>query len=90
MIVDGLIKTLTHANHEDFTKMTGLEDQTELLVSIQKEKDLKKFFQSKSGPENNVSFGYISWLRLDTYKNVIAIFDLTNHRTGHLKPDIER
>ena len=31
MMADGLIKALTHANHEDFVGMTGLEDQSSLL-----------------------------------------------------------
>ena len=34
MIADGLTKSLTHANHEDFVGMTGLEDQLELLAII--------------------------------------------------------
>ena len=58
MMADGLTKTLTHANHEDFVEITGLEDQSELLANIQKEEDLKKSLQRRNGPENIVSFGY--------------------------------
>ena len=59
MMADGLTKALTHANHKDFVGMTGLEDQSELLASIQKEKDLKEsFIQSRNGPETSISFGY--------------------------------
>ena len=58
MMADGLTKALTHANHKDFVGMTGLEDQSELLASIQKEKDLKDSLQSRNGPKTSVSFGY--------------------------------
>ena len=59
MMADGLTKTLTHANHEDFVRMTGLEDQSELLASIQKEEDLKESLnQRRNGTENMVTFGY--------------------------------
>ena len=43
-MADGLTKPLTYANHEDFVTMTGLEDQLELLATIQKEKDLRESF----------------------------------------------
>ena len=58
MMADRLTKALTHANHGDFIGMTGLEDQSELLASIQKEEDLRESFQSRSGPETSISFGY--------------------------------
>ena len=59
MMADGLTKALTHANHGDFVAMTGLEDQSELLATIQKEEDLRESFQlSRNGPEISVSFGY--------------------------------
>ena len=58
MMADGLTKSLTHANHKDFVGMTGLEDQSELLSSIQKEEDLKDSLQSRNGPETSISFGY--------------------------------
>ena len=59
MMADGLTKALTHANHEDFVAMTGLEDQLELLATIQKEEDLRESFQlSKNGPNTSISFGY--------------------------------
>ena len=57
-MADGLTKALTHANHEDFVGMIGLEDQSELLASIQKEEDLKDFLQSRNGHETSISFGY--------------------------------
>ena len=58
-MADGLTKALTHANHEDFVAMTGLEDQLELLATIQKEEDLRESFQlSKNGPNTSISFGY--------------------------------
>ena len=56
-MADGLIKLLTHANYEDFVGMTGLEDQSELLASIQKEEDLKDSL-SKNRPEISISFRY--------------------------------
>ena len=37
MIADGLTKALTASKHEVFVKMTGMEDQSELLTSVQKE-----------------------------------------------------
>ena len=59
MMADGLTKTLTHANHEDFVGMTGLKDQSELLASIQKEEDLKEsLYQRRNEPESTISFGY--------------------------------
>ena len=58
MMADRLTKALTHANHEDFVAMTGLEDQSELLATIQKEEDLRESFLSRNGPETNISFGY--------------------------------
>ena len=59
MMADRLTKALTHANHEDFVAMTRLEDQSELLATIQQEKDLRKSFQlSRNGPETSISFGY--------------------------------
>ena len=59
MIADGLTKALTHANHEDFVSMTGLEDQLELLTTIQQEEDLRESFQlSRNGPETSISFRY--------------------------------
>ena len=61
MIADGLTKSLTHANCKDFVGMTGLEDQSEFLATIQREEDLKESFsQSRNGPETSVSFGYFS------------------------------
>ena len=61
MMANGLTKALTHANHRDFVSMTGLEDQSELLASIQKEEDLKESFsQSRNGPETSIPFGYSS------------------------------
>ena len=58
-MADGLTKALTHANHEDFVAMTSLEDQLELLATIQQEEDLREsFFQSRNGPETDISFGY--------------------------------
>ena len=59
MMADGLTKALTHANHKDFVEMTGLEDQSELLATIQREEDLREsFLQSRNGPETSISFGY--------------------------------
>ena len=60
MIADGLTKALIHANHEDFVGMTGLENRSELLATIQMEEDLiESFLQSRSGPETGVSFEYM-------------------------------
>ena len=59
MMADGLTKALTHANHENFVGMTGLEDQSELLATIQKGEDLREsFLQSRNRPETSISFGY--------------------------------
>ena len=58
MIVDGLTKALTTSNHEALVGMTAIEDQTNLLASIQKGEDLRAAPQRRTGPEINVSFGY--------------------------------
>ena len=49
MIADGLTKIFTYTNPKDFIGMTSLKDQTELLVSIQKEKNLKNLFEARAG-----------------------------------------
>ena len=45
MIADGLTKALPTAKHEAFVKMTGIEDQSKLFASIQKEEDLRESLQ---------------------------------------------
>lgn len=40
MVADGLTKALSGVKHEVFIGMTGIEDQTDLLASIEKEEDL--------------------------------------------------
>ena len=40
MIADGLTKALSSAKkHDSFVRMTGIEDQKDLLASIKREKD---------------------------------------------------
>ena len=56
MIADGLTKALTAGIHEAFVKMTGMEDQSELLASIRKEEELRESLQRRTGPENSESF----------------------------------
>ena len=53
MIVDGLTKAFSAGIHNAFVKMIGLEDQSDLLKSIQ---DKEEAIQSRSGPENSVTY----------------------------------
>ena len=58
MVADGLTKALSAGKHNSFVNMIGLEDQTSLLSSIQKEEDLKETLKRSTGPiENSESFG---------------------------------
>lgn len=57
MIADGLTKALTAGKHEAHVKMTGMEDQSDLLASIRKEEELRDSLQQcRTGPENSISF----------------------------------
>ena len=57
MIADGLTKALSAGKHEAFVKMTGMEDQSELFASIQKEEDLREsLLRHKTLPEISESF----------------------------------
>ena len=56
MISNNLTKALSTAKHEAFVEMTGIKDQSELLASIQKEKDLRESICHKPVPEINESF----------------------------------
>ena len=45
MVADGLTKDLSVVKHKGFVRMTGVEDQKELLASIKREEDLGDAFQ---------------------------------------------
>ena len=50
MVANGLTKTLSSAKKQDwFVRMTGIEDQKDLLASIKKEK--KALQQLRTDPE---------------------------------------
>lgn len=51
MIIDELTKVLISRKHKAVVKMTGIKDQLEFFAFIQKEKDLREFFQRKTRPE---------------------------------------
>ena len=49
MIANGLIKTLSAGKHDFFVDMIDLENQTNLLFSIQKEENLRETLKSRTG-----------------------------------------
>lgn len=59
MIADSLTKAHTAGKHNVFIKIVGIESQTDFLISIQKEKDLKDFLQCRTSLiEISESFRY--------------------------------
>ena len=47
MVADGLTKALSSAQkHDSFVKMTGIEDQKDLLASIKREKDALQYLRT--------------------------------------------
>lgn len=59
MIADALTKALSASKHEDFVKMTGIEDQRERLASLKKENDLREALQQRRvGIKHSEAFGF--------------------------------
>lgn len=57
MVADGLTKALSSAQkHDSFVRMTGIEDQTDLLASIKREEDALQ--QLRSDPEYSEVYGF--------------------------------
>ena len=56
-VADGLINTLSAANHKSFVKMTGIEDQEDYLAS-KKEEDLRDALQRHQADSFSKAFGY--------------------------------
>lgn len=58
MIVDGLTKALTSANHKVFIKIIDLKDQEERLAFIKLEEDQKDVLLLCKAEQNSKAFGY--------------------------------
>ena len=56
MVADGLTKVLSAAKHKLYLKMTGMENQRELLASIRKEKG--HAIQQHGADKFNEAFGF--------------------------------
>ena len=57
MVADCPTKALSIVKHEDFVGMTGVEDQKELLASIERKEDLRDVFQQCKA-DRNKAFGF--------------------------------
>ncbi len=57
MVADGLTKTLSSAQkHDSFVRMTGIEDQKDLLASMKRVEDALK--QLRTDPEYSEVYGF--------------------------------
>ncbi len=57
MVADGLTKAISSAEkHDYFVRMTGIEDQKDLLASIKREKDALQ--QLRTDPEYSEVYGF--------------------------------
>ena len=57
MVADGLTKALSSAQkHDSFVRMTGIEDQKDLLASIKREEDALQ--QLQTDPEYSKVYGF--------------------------------
>ena len=59
MVADGLTKALSSANYKTFIGMTGIEDQRDLLASIEREENRQDVLQQlRTDPEYSEVYGF--------------------------------